>query len=156
MTSSTFAAVVVLVAGGTLIGSMTTNSHSQPAPEDSVTMTKESPAVPARVIAYYFHTNYRCVSCRNIEQYTHEAIESGFPADLEDGHLVWRVVNVEEKGNEHFVKDYKLFTKSVVLVDERTGEWKNLPKVWELLGDPNKFIRYIQNETQDFIKGHQS
>lgn len=154
---STLAALVVLVGSGAWIGKPVTHALSRTASVDSATAPAKEPTIAdARVIAYYFHTTYRCVSCRNIEKYTREAIESGFSDDLESGHLVWRVINVEEKGNEHFVKDYQLFTKSVVLVDERTGEWKNLPKVWQLLGDPNKFIRYIQTETDGFLKGHQS
>ncbi len=47
---------------------------------------------PHRVIAYYFHTTYRCASCRAIEAYSREAIESAFAAPaqgraagLEDG-----------------------------------------------------------------------
>jgi len=140
-----------------LIWSPVSNALSHGTPSDSAsTAANEATAVPDRVIAYYFHTTYRCASCRNIEKYTWEALDSGFPVDLADGHLVWRVVNIEEQGNEHFVKDYQLFTKSVVLVDERTGDWKNLPKVWQLLGDPNEFIRYIQTETKDFLKGQRS
>ncbi len=149
-------ALVLLVGGGVLIWNPVT-ALSQGAPGDSASAAAKDPtSAPARVIAYYFHTTYRCVSCRNIEKYTREALESGFRGELEDGHLVWRVINVEEEGNEHFVKDYQLFTKSVVLVDEQTGEWKNLPKVWQLLGDPNAFIRYIHTETETFLQGPHS
>jgi hypothetical protein len=149
---STLAALVVLVG----IASMW-NRAPQAITQDASADSASTPAVAStRVIAYYFHTTYRCVSCRHIEEYTREALESGFPIDLEEGHLVWRVVNIEEKGNEHFAKDYQLYTKSVVLVDERTGEWKNLPRVWQLLNDPNEFIEYIQTETVGFLKEHQS
>ncbi|HEY6572893.1 MAG TPA: nitrophenyl compound nitroreductase subunit ArsF family protein [Candidatus Eisenbacteria bacterium] len=107
-----------------------------------------------RVIAYYFHTTYRCASCRSIEEYSHEALESGFADAIKDGRLVWKVVNVESKGNEHFVKDYSLYTKSLVLVKEVRGKrtsWKNLEKVWQLLQDKKKFIQYVQQETQGFL-----
>ena len=107
-----------------------------------------------RVIAYYFHTTYRCASCRSIEAYSREAIESAFADELKDGRLVWKVVNVEVKGNEHFVKDYQLFTKSVVLVDEVKGKqarWKNLDKVWELLGDKEEFQSYVTAETRAYL-----
>ena len=70
-----------------------------------------------------------------------------------------RVVNVEEKGNEHFVKDYQLFTKSVVLIDERNARpvaWKNLPKVWELLNDKDRFVSYIQRETRAYLAPERS
>ena len=80
-------------------------------------------------------------------------------AELDDGRLVFQAVNIEEEPNEHFIDDYKLFTKSVVLVDERSGEqaaWKNLPRVWELLGDKEAFIRYIQGETREYLSGKKS
>ena len=112
-----------------------------------------------RVLAYYFYTTQRCASCRKIEAYTAEAVTSGFADELKDGKLVFQAVNIEKEGNEHFVKDYQLFTKSVVLVEERSGRqvaWKNLPKVWELLGDKDGFIRYIQGETRGYLSGKQS
>jgi hypothetical protein len=119
------------------------------------TPTIVTPSVhPHRVIAYYFHTTYRCVSCRAIEAYSHEAIESAFADQIKDGRILWKVVNVEVKGNEHFVKDYGLYTKSLVLVNEVRGKpaaWKNLEKVWQLLQDKPKFLRYVQDETRSFL-----
>ncbi len=120
----------------------------------------ETPAVatprvhPRRIIAYYFHTTYRCASCRAIEAYSREAIESAFADELRDGRIVWKVVNVEVRGNEHFVKDYGLYTKSLVLVNEVRGkptEWKNLAKVWQLLQDKPRFLRYVQEETRAYL-----
>jgi len=35
-----------------------------------------------KVVAYYFHTNTRCDTCRKIEAYSHEAIEEGFKTEL--------------------------------------------------------------------------
>jgi hypothetical protein len=109
-----------------------------------------------RVIAFYFHTNLRCVNCRRIEAYSREAIEAAFPRELKDGRLAWKVVNVEEKGNEHFIKDYQLYTKSLVLVDEAKGKqirWKNCPKVWEFLANKEGFLRYVQDEVRGYLTG---
>jgi hypothetical protein len=108
------------------------------------------------VIAYYFHTTYRCSSCRRLEAWTRQAIDTGFSAELADGRLIWRVVNVEKRGNEHFVKDYQLFTKSVVLSEQQSGRevrWKNLARVWELLADEADFVDYVQTETHSFLDG---
>ncbi len=117
--------------------------------------TVVTPSVhPHRVIAYYFHTTYRCASCRAIEAYSLEAIESAFADQLKDGRMLWKVVNVEVKGNEHFVKDYSLYTKSLVLVNEVRGkpaEWKNLEKVWQLLQDKDKFLRYVRDEARAYL-----
>jgi len=121
-------------------------------PEPPTVLTPS--ALPHRVIAYYFHTTYRCASCRAIEAYSYEAIEGAFAKELEDSSLVWKVVNVEVQGNEHYVEDYKLYTKSLILVNEVRGkptQWKNLEKVWQLLRNKDKFLRYVQDETRAYL-----
>lgn len=107
------------------------------------------------VVAYYFHGNMRCMTCRTIEAYATEAIETGFPDALKDGRLEWRVVNVEEPGNGHYVQDFQLTTRSVVLerlADGKRQDWRNLQRVWELVrGDKEAFLRYIQDETMTYL-----
>jgi len=106
-------------------------------------------------IVYYFYTSQRCQSCLKIESYTREAITLGFKDKIDNKKLAFRMVNVEEPYNNHFVNDFGLYTKSVVLVKIRDGkqtEWKNLDQVWNLLGDKDGFISYIQNELKNFIE----
>lgn len=112
-------------------------------------------AASPKVVAYYFHTTYRCSSCRKIEAYSHEAIESGFAKELKDGRLAWCVVNVDDRANRHFIQDYQLFSKSLVLVkleDGKKAEWKNLIKVWQLLGNREDFLRYVQAELRSYLE----
>lgn len=107
-----------------------------------------------KVIAYYFHSTARCTSCRKIEAYTHESILTNFDDDLQSGRLEWRVLNTDFKENRHFIKDYQLYTKSVVLVDLHDGKqirWKNLSRVWELLGDKPAFLKYVQSEVNAYL-----
>jgi hypothetical protein len=106
------------------------------------------------LVAYYFHGNKRCSTCRKLEAYSEEAITGGFASQLENGELEWLVVNTDEKANAHFVTDFELVTKSVVLVEYRNGEvvrFKNLKLVWQLVGDRDGFIRYVRDETAGFI-----
>ncbi|MBK8231007.1 MAG: hypothetical protein IPK72_10565 [Candidatus Eisenbacteria bacterium] len=107
--------------------------------------------VPQRLIVYYFHTSQRCVSCRKLEAFTAEAMQTRFATELAAGRVDFRIVNYEREENAHFAKEYKLYTKSVVVVDERNGAevaWKNLPKVWQLLHDKGKFIEYVAGEAR--------
>ena len=119
---------------------------------------KESPIPISEanvVVVYYFMTTQRCPSCRAIEAYTKEAIEKGFTDALKKRDMVWRMVNVGDSGNAHFIKDYQLYTKSVVLVKIRDGKqvsWKNLDKVWALLGDQKTFMAYIVDEVKSFTE----
>jgi hypothetical protein len=120
-------------------------------PADRAVSGKAAP----RVVTYYFHTTFRCVSCRKIEAYSREAIERGFPHELREGKLEWKVINVEEDGNSHFIDDYRLFTKSLILVrmkDGKQAEWKNLRKVWELLNNKEAFLRYVQEEVRTYLE----
>jgi len=116
------------------------------------------PVVPAergRVVVYYFHGNMRCPTCRAIEALTREAIETGFARDLADGKMEMLAVNVDEPANGHFVTDYQLVTKSVVVVrfeGDLQKEWKNLDQVWQQVQDKDAFIRYIQDETTPFLQ----
>ncbi len=107
-----------------------------------------------RVIAYYFHGAQRCRTCLTIEAYADAAIQDGFADELTAGRLEWRVVDIDEPQNEHFVQDFGLTTRSVVLVEMRDGrpaEWKNLDKVWELVSYQQEFTLYIQAETRSFL-----
>jgi hypothetical protein len=114
-----------------------------------------TPPLVHKVIAYYFHGNVRCMTCRAIEAQTQETIQGQFADALRDGFLEWRVVNIDTAGNEHFIKDYELTTRSVVLVELEDGKqtrWSNLPRVWELVHNPPAFSEYIATETRQYLE----
>ena len=129
-------------------------SASGKAPVEKMSAEGKKGESEIKVIAYYFYTNYRCQSCYTIEKYTKEAIEGNFEDELTSGELVFKPVNIEEKENEHFLGDYQLYTKSVVLSlvkDGKETEFKNLKKVWELLRNKDEFYKYIKEETKGFL-----
>ena len=108
-----------------------------------------------RVIAYYFHGNFRCPTCHAMEQYSKEAIENNFKDALSSGKLEFKVVNTDERGNEHFVQDYQLYTKSLVLSLVKDGKEiksKNLTKIWDRVRNKQSFIDYVNEEVASFLK----
>ena len=107
-----------------------------------------------RVIVYYFHGTSRCYTCKRIEQLTKQAVTESFENEIKTGLLKMEVINVDEKENAHFIKDYQLFTRSVVVSDTVKGkekQWKNLQKVWELVRDDEAFKAYIRNEIEAYL-----
>ena len=109
----------------------------------------------AKIIAYYFHGNARCPTCHKMEQYTKEAIEENFKDELANGLLVIKAVNVEKKENEHFVNDYQLYTKALIISHVEDGkeiQHKNLTKIWEYVRDKKKFFNYVTTEINDYLK----
>ena len=108
-----------------------------------------------KVYAYYFHGSGRCFTCYKLEQYAKEAIEGNFKSQLASGELKFMVINIDEQDNAHFVDDYQLYTKSLVLSLVKNGKEersKNLIKIWELVGNKDKFIAYVNEELADFLK----
>ena len=87
--------IFFILAGGILPSALKVSAAPQ---------TVSPGAIPHKVIAYYFHTNTRCSTCVKIEQYSHEAIELGFPYELKNGTLELRVVNYEQPENRHFMR----------------------------------------------------
>ena len=109
----------------------------------------------SRVIAYYFHGTFRCTTCRTIEEYSHDAIQTYFAKELGNGRLEFRPVNVEEPGNKHYIQDYRLVSKSLVLSlvsDGKETKWKNLADVWKLVRDKEKFYQYVKDEVEIYVK----
>ncbi len=103
------------------------------------------------VTAYYFHYTRRCETCRALEAYAKDSLESAFAEDFHKGLLVWDSVNLEDPGNGHFVNDYGLEYQSVVLVKGRDPRaWKKLDKIWKLVMNKPKFYQYVQDEYRSF------
>ncbi|NLV41514.1 MAG: thioredoxin family protein [Candidatus Hydrogenedentes bacterium] len=145
-------AIFLLLLAGGLAVLACSETPAASAPEAK----KESAAAPATpvLVVYYFHRTLRCPSCLTIEEWTKRAVNDGFPVELESGRIALKVSNLDEPGNAHFDKDYRLNTQSVVLSDTRDGRetrWKNLEEVWELLDDEVKFLEYIRAEIREFL-----
>jgi len=106
------------------------------------------------VTAYYFHGNMRCASCKKIEQYSREAMEKFFTKELHNGALQFTPVNTDQPENTHFIQDYQLYTKSLVIVlmkDGKQVKWKNLAKVWQHIRDRDAFHDYVHREVSTFL-----
>ena len=121
---------------------------------------KENKKEPHAVVVYYFYTQPRCVSCMNIEKFTAEALKTELAKELKNGTLFWLPVDVKSEGNSHYIDEFQLHSKSVVVADYKGAKpdkdkllrSKNLEKIWELLKDKPKFIQYIQDETRAYLK----
>lgn len=123
----------------------------------SVFAAQDKPAA-SKVIVYYFHGTFRCPTCTAMEKYSREAVEMNFQEALAKGELEFKEVNVEERGNEHFVNDYQLYTKALILSLVKDGKEiksKNLDRIWQLARNKEKFIEYVAGELRDFVKDAQ-
>lgn len=103
---------------------------------------------------YYFHRTARCPTCLKIEALAKQEVEASFATELKRGDLKFLSLNVEEAGNEHFVKDYELVAQALVLVEYRNGvaqRSRNLEAIWDLVGTEAEFNRYVRDEVRTFV-----
>jgi len=108
-----------------------------------------------QLIVYYFHGDVRCPTCHKLENYAKEALTKYFPDKLASEDFVWKPVNVDRPQTSHYVRDYQLVTKSVVLsemTDGRQCKWKNLDEIWERVTDKDSYLKYIRQSILEFLE----
>ena len=153
------ASVIALVmkgSGGESGIESTAESTTEGKAEPVETVGGETADVETKIVAYYFHGNARCKTCLTIEMYALEALETGFPEAIKEGRLEFLPVNLEVAENEHFIDDFQLAARTVVLERVVGGERKdylNLTRVWELVRDKEAYVTYVQDEAEKFING---
>jgi len=112
-------------------------------------------SLPANgVVVYYFHSNTRCPTCQKIEEIAHEAVEKRFAKELANGTVQWHTVNYEASENAQIAEEFEIMFPSVVIVRRENGsqtEWKNLSRVWQLVGDRPSFSEYVMQEVYQLV-----
>ncbi|MCD6327891.1 hypothetical protein J7M28_10100 [bacterium] len=106
------------------------------------------------VVVYYFHSTWRSYASRLFESMTLEAMEGEFAEAIRAGLLKWRPISTDKPENEHFLDDYQLDTKSIVVAEYRGGKrtrYKVLQRAWPLLREKRKFSKYIREEIRAYM-----
>jgi len=158
--------LLLLFAGGSLayVAAGGHGPHALPAAAPSGVATREAMATdaaqvlphPATVTVYYFHATARCQTCRAIEANANEALHDAFGKQLAAGTLAWRPLNVEAPENRHFIDDFKLTSRDIVVVRRRpdgSREWHRLDRTWELAHDKAAFVHYVEGEVGAVLTG---
>ena len=112
-----------------------------------------------QLIVYYFHGDKRCPTCHKLETYAKEALDAYFADEIASKNIVWKTVNIDKTENSHFIQDYKLVTKSVVLSEVANGKevgWKNLEQIWQKVGDKDGYLQYIRESILNGLEGKDS
>lgn len=99
-------------------------------------------ATPGVITVYYFHGTQRCATCNTIERLTQETVNQAFARELAEGRMAFLSVNVDDKANEHYITDFALTTRTVVIAQK--GRNEHLDEVWTLTGNPEQFKAYIE------------
>lgn len=106
-----------------------------------------------KIIVYYFHGNYRCSSCIQVEKFTRKAV-SIIQKQKSVYQIEIKVINRDLPENTNFVKKYVLENQSVIMADysgEKQIRWKNCDKIWDFYTNEKDYIKYIRNEIEEYL-----
>jgi uncharacterized protein YfkK (UPF0435 family) len=152
LVGAAFGAIVVKLAGKE---SSTGNPQSASPSAQSVAATQGSPQpVQDGVIVYLFHGNVRCPTCLAIEATTKEVLKTRFAETLQSGKVIVKELNYEEPANKDYIQKYQLIAPTVVMVKIEKGRethFENLMDVWQLVGEKERFSRFIESNLQKLL-----
>lgn len=124
-------------------------AEKQPTPAETLPVV-DGP----QVVMTYFLIGSRCASCRKIEALARETAEKDFPAELASNKLIFRVIDTGEAANRHYLDDYQLSSKTVVIsrrLEGRETAWEDMEKVWDLLDDPPAYHAYLGTRIREYL-----
>lgn len=150
----------VLVSIGFVLGKEVT-ARRQASTSDPVrqaaTAGPESPVPEAtgndKVVVYYLHTTFRCVTCNEIERLTKALVETEFADELTAGKLEWREANFQQ--DESLANRYEVVSSCVVVANMQGGkesEFQRLDDVWTRYQDPADFNGYVGAAIRKYLK----
>ena len=154
-------ALLILVLAGISAWAWRSFGPSPPPVVDTPAGEENSVSLPAQnepthqILVTYFTTDQRCPTCLKIEKQTREAMESAFSDQLASGEVSFRAVNFDRTEFKHFIDDYELSFKTVVISDRRDGKeeaWAKFDEVWDLVGEPDAFAAYLQDGVRKYLK----
>ena len=133
--------------GGGSPGSCCSAVTRVPASEAATPAKADAASMIVKV--YYFHGTNRCRTCNRIEELARAAVLEKFSAQMSDGKLVFESVNLDDASNGHFVSDYQLTMRTVVVA--KGDRFARLDEVWRLVRDEAALRDYVTRKVGEFL-----
>lgn len=123
-----------------------------PEPEAVVQASVSAPVEQSGIQVTYFTTDVRCISCKTIEQLTLASVERLQQNPDLTGRVYFQTLNLDRPENRHFIEEYELSFKTVVVSHTDSDDvthWIKLDDVWKNLQNPDAFHDLIETEVLD-------
>ena len=116
----------------------------------SCTTNPEKPTISAPpeegVEVIYFHGKQRCLGCVAIENLTKEVIENDFAEEVNEGKVVFYVIDYTKPENEAIAEKYEAAWSSLYVTQHKAGK--------ETIHDMTEFgFSYAKGEPEVFKQG---
>ena len=107
-----------------------------------------------KVIVYYMHASFRCVTCNMVESMGEELVRTEFGDAVKAGEIEWKAVNYQE--NDQLATRYNVGGNMIIVAKFRDGkevESRRLDRVMELANNRDKFMTYVRGAIQELLGG---
>jgi len=139
----------VLISIGFAIGKETTRARmlaeaGSPAPPVAIGKDK--------VVVYYMHATFRCVTCNLVESMGQELVSTQFADAVQAGRLEWREVNFQK--NEQLAAKYKVGGNMIIVAKFQGGKevaHKRLDRVMELANKRDEYMSYVRQGVSEML-----
>jgi hypothetical protein len=139
----------VLVSVGFAIGKETTRNQMLAQAEAA------GPSVApgqSKVVVYYMHASFRCVTCNMVESMGEELVRTEFADAVKAGQIEWKAVNYQE--NDALADRYNVGGNMIIVAKFRDGkevENRRLDRVMELANSRGEFMTYVRSAVQELL-----
>lgn len=108
------------------------------------------------VVVYQFHRRFRCEECYKLEVAIRESLDQHFTREIDEGTIVFNVVDLDAEGNDFYEKRYDFFYNTVIVAQvrgEKDVRFKNVEEVWSLANDKEKLMEFLRSEVSEYVEG---
>lgn len=108
----------------------------------------------------FFHAKVRCPTCTAMERLIKQTLDIDFKSEMQSNAFVFHILDYESPKSKRLVEKYKVATATVLLFEQRNGEFVNgrnmAESCWKLIGDEPAFKKMIKKQLEDFLSGNKS
>jgi len=106
-----------------------------------------------KVVVYYMHATFRCVTCNLVESMGAELVRTEFADAVKASRLEWREVNFQQ--NEQLAVRYKVGGNMIIVARFQDGKevaHKRLDRVMELANKRDEYMSYVRGGVSEMLE----
>jgi hypothetical protein len=106
----------------------------------------------AKVVVYYMHATFRCVTCNLVESMGEELVRNEFADAVKAGRLEWKPVDYQQ--DDQLASRYDVGGNMIVVAKFRDGkevDSRRLDRVMELANSRDEFMSYLRSAIAELL-----
>jgi hypothetical protein len=106
----------------------------QPEPGNNTQQNEPAPVNNDNTVeVVYFHMQQRCVTCLCFEERISTVIAENFNNEIENGKLVYKIIDITDKDNETIVIKYQAFGSQLFInkIIDNKDNIQNITEIWD-------------------------